>query len=452
MKFLKRFLIFIACLLLFIVCAVPFFIRKLDTQPYQQTAYYHQMMGSLDSVIKNSRLPDTSGILLAGWSKVNITPTYPMPTAGYGKRKGAPYQSVHDSIYARAIFLQQGPVKAAIVSCDLLIIPPELSLLLKKEILSAGISYNQLYIGATHAHNSIGGWGKRFIGELFAGKFDSARVTKLAGQIVTAVKQAASNVQSIRIQSASIALPELVMNRTVGDKGTTDPFLRLLYFLPKNAGSPKALLASFSAHPTTLRDTIMKLSRDYPGTLIDSLEKNDGYDEAVYMAGAVGSMGPAEIGATNWEQLTHMANGLEKGIKENILTQNLAPSLQIISLPLPMREPQWRFAENWCFRHWIWSKLYGDYAMEVKMLRLGNLVMVAMPCDFSGELMKPLTDYAARKGKQLMVTSFNGGYCGYITRDSYYNMPGYETRVMNWFGPGNAAYFSEIIQRLIDIP
>ena len=126
------------------------------------------------------------------------------------------------------------------------------------------------------------------------------------------------------------------------------------------------------------------------------------------------------------------------------------PLLRTVTLPLEMREPQWRIAQNWRLRPWLWSRFYGNYPAEVKALRLGNLLMVGMPCDFGGVLMEPLRQYAASKGRNLVVTSFNGGYCGYITPDNRYDMPGYETRIMNWFGPGNAAYFDEIIRKLVD--
>jgi hypothetical protein len=226
----------------------------------------------------------------------------------------------------------------------------------------------------------------------------------------------------------------------------------MIYLQGLEPGAPKAILASFAAHATTLSDSVMRLSRDYPGQLIDGLEQHFGFDQAMYLAGAVGSMGPEEEGKTDWDQLGHLAKGLETAIQQNSKITALKPNLQVMTLRLPMREPQWRFAKDWCFRHWLWTKLYGDYDNEVKMLRLGNLVMVGLPCDFSGELMKDLSDYAATKGKQLMVTSFNGGYVGYITKDSYYDEPGYETRIMNWFGPGNAAYFSEVVRRLVDLP
>jgi hypothetical protein len=453
MKFIKIFVKSIMLLMALIMIAIPFFIRRVDRTPIEQTEFHQQMLSMFDSIQQKPLQIDTNAQLIAGWAKANLTPSKPMPTAGYGKREGKPYQTIHDSIYARAIYLQQGQTQAAIVSCDLLIIPPELSLLLKQKMPAVGMDFSQVYIGATHSHNSIGGWGKRYIGELFAGKYDAAMVEIIADKIVLAVNIAKGKARPVQLSYASTPKPELVKNRTVGDKGTEDPLLRMIYLQGLEANAHKAILTSFAAHATTLSDSVMRLSRDYPGQLVDGLEQHLGFDQAMYLAGAVGSMGPEEEASkTDWEQLNLLATGLETAIQQNSISLPLKQNLQVMTLHLPMREPQWRFAKDWCFRHWLWTKLYGDYNNEVKMLRLGNLVMVGLPCDFSGELMKDLTDYAATKGKQLMVTSFNGGYVGYITKDSYYDQPGYETRIMNWFGPGNAAYFSEVVRKLVDLP
>jgi len=51
----------------------------------------------------------------------------------------------------------------------------------------------------------------------------------------------------------------------------------------------------------------------------------------------------------------------------------------------------------------------------------------------------------------VLVTSFNGGYIGYITKDEWYNLKEYETFVMNWYGPYNGAYFVGLIQRLLEV-
>ncbi len=58
---------------------------------------------------------------------------------------------------------------------------------------------------------------------------------------------------------------------------------------------------------------------------------------------------------------------------------------------------------------------------------------------------------AEKEGFNLIVTSFNGGYIGYVTEDKWYDRNKYETRAMNWFGPYNGAYFSEYIRRVLEI-
>ena len=449
MKILRYLLRFIALLLLLIAIFVAFSIRPLEDSPYAKSAFYKTMMQRLDSLPMT--LSDSITPLSIGWSKVNITPDYPVPTAGYGKRAGKAIGVVHDSLYVRAFVFQKNNVQTAVISCDLLIIPPEVTLKLQRDLPSINWQWQQVFIGATHTHNSMGAWGQRYVGELFAGKYDQKVVDLISKSIIQAIQQAQQNIEPSTISYDKINANEYVMNRLVHDEGMEDPWIRLLTF--KKQSGKRAALVTFAAHSTTLSDTVMQLSRDYSGILVDKMERENGLEEAVFMSGCVGSMGPDEPKQLNdWQQAAFIANGMEDKIDDVI---NVDKSLKINDLrmetiPLSMREPQWRIAENWCMRHWVWSRLYGDYDSEVKALRIGDILMVGLPCDFSGELMQPLEDYAASKGKILIITSFNGGYVGYITKDSHYHLNKYETRMMNWFGPGNGAYFSEIVIKLVN--
>jgi neutral ceramidase len=80
--------------------------------------------------------------------------------------------------------------------------------------------------------------------------------------------------------------------------------------------------------------------------------------------------------------------------------------------------------------------------------------MVGTPCDFSGELVKPIENESKNKNINLMINSFNGCYIGYITNDKWYDKTDintYETYTMNWFGPYNGQYISELIKKIISI-
>jgi hypothetical protein len=75
--------------------------------------------------------------------------------------------------------------------------------------------------------------------------------------------------------------------------------------------------------------------------------------------------------------------------------------------------------------------------------------MLGTPCDFSGEFNASLDSLAHRTGVQVIVTSFNGGYIGYLTPGKYYEIDHYETRLMNWYARGTGDYVRECLEKLI---
>jgi hypothetical protein len=221
----------------------------------------------------------------------------------------------------------------------------------------------------------------------------------------------------------------------------------------KNSGE-MALLFTYTAHPTILEMGRLQLSRDYPGVLVDALEKKDSVsvDFAMFMAGAVGSQGPVEKGS-DLEAMHHMGRELDRHIETKLagipFQPDTALTLNMLRVPLRLREPHRRITDNWRLRPWVFNLIYGNYPSEMKALRIGQQVLIGVPGDFSGELVADFDAISRQEGVNLMITSFNGGYVGYITPDAYYGLPAYETLHMNWYGPYNAAYFEEVMKELI---
>lgn len=464
MRFLKILLKVLGGFLLLIVILLAFMVTTVDDMPYKEMGYYQQWkksVGSLQLAVSSPQSADkqsrgepspiaTHQSLNVGWAKINFTPKSPTSTAGYGVRRGALYTSVHDSIYVRTIVIDNGTTKAAIVAADLLIIPPAVTEQLKTKLKATGIPFEQVYFGATHSHNSMGGWSDGVVGELFGGKFKPENVTWIVDAIVKSIQLAQKDVKPASIGYHEIADTARIHNRLIKG-GPVDPYLRTIQFV-RNDGK-KALLCSYAAHSTILSSDNIVLSRDYPGVLVDSLEKGEA-DFAVFMSGAVGSMGPKiEIESdSDFVKVETEADSLESNIQKQLSKFQLFvnPQFQILTLPIPLREANPRITLGLRLRPWVFKWAFGDFPNYVKVLRIGNVVMMGFPCDFSGELVADMSNYAAKKGLKLMVTSFNGGYIGYITPDKYYNKDSYETLTMNWFGPYNGAYFQEIARDLID--
>lgn len=433
-------------IILLLLCGViACLVSPIDRTPYRQTGYYQQFkreLARLPASAASGRQPDT---LQAGWAKVNITPDQPMPLAGYGLRKGNTYASVHDSLWARAFVFDNGLRKTALLTADLLIVPPALTEAISRKLPQIGFTIDQVYLTATHSHHSAGGWAHRLSGWAIAGTYHQAWVEDLAGRMVEAIRRADRQKQKASFGAAAFPAGELVYNRLAGSR-PTDSLVRVLKI--RQVQGSTAAIVTFSAHATTLHSGKSILSRDYPGILVDTLESSTQIDFAAFCAGAVGSHAP-EAPGEHLEKAGNMAYFIAQLVLVDFgrIALSFQKPLEVITLPLPLRSPQWRISENLRLRPWVFYAFFGRYPVNLKAMRIGNTVWVGTPADFSGELVPPLQQAAAPAS--LFITSFNGGYMGYITSDACYDRPHYETRDMNWYGPENGAYLSEGITELV---
>ena len=87
----------------------------------------------------------------------------------------------------------------------------------------------------------------------------------------------------------------------------------------------------------------------------------------------------------------------------------------------------------------------------LQALRIGNLIWITTPCDFSGEYAVQIKNALAAKGFSANVTSFNGSYVGYIIPGRYFYLDEYEPKIMGWFGPNLGEYTVQLIRQITDI-
>lgn len=432
---------------LLVIAAACATLTSVDHTPYQQTAYHANMMQEINGL---QPTPDEGDTIKAGWAKVNLSPPFPTPMAISVKRDGKPYEMIEDSIWVRAFVFDNGKDKLAWVTADLLIIPPEVMKRLPQDLAKVGFDLDQVYLTATHTHSSIGGWQPGYIGHIFAGDYDTAVVNHISARIAETIGKAAGDLDKAQIGFKAIDSKWLVKNRLVGDKGTKDPWLRVVK-VQRDDGR-MGLMMSFSAHATCIAEDFMRVHRDYPGMVVDYLEKLNSIDMAAFSAGAVGSMGPVFDHLGHWMQMEQTASDLINNVQQNVsrIPLSYQTKLRLVRMPLLLRDPSYRVAADVRVRPWLFYKLMGQYDIDVAFLQVGNIVFAGMPCDFSGELVAPLDSTAQADNLHLIVNSFNGGYIGYITADQWYNLDAYETRTMNWYGPQNGAYFQEIIKRSLE--
>lgn len=429
-----------------------------DYSPYFESGYYQSTRARLDSLVASARL--SRGTLMVGLGRASLTPRLgaavndatagafrALPMAGYGVREGAPALGVHDSLFVSAVAVRAGECEVVFVSADALIFPQEVAAAVIKSLQNEpAFRRQQVLFSATHTHSSLGGWGEGYLAERFAGKYDPAVREWFIQQTCAAVRLARADLMAASFGHSAFNAAPFVRNRLVGELGRVDPDFQLAVF--RQADGDFAVLGAFSAHATVLSGKNMLISADYPGEWRRAVEAAIP-GMAVFFAGEVGSHGPVGPG-----QEFAAAAAIGQALADSVLRQlpriplRSEVSLATIGLQVDLPEVHLRLADGIRLRPWLARHLIPQRRTYLQAVRLDNLLWAGTPCDFSGELGLDLKNEAARAGNNVVITSFDADYVGYIIPGRYYHFNAYEARLMSFFGPNMPDYFQELLRRL----
>ena len=158
--------------------------------------------------------PACQAVIKGGFSKVDITPPVGVWLSGYASRN-KPSEGISDKLYAKALVLDDGQNKIAIVSADLLWFPLEITAeireIAKKKI---GIPESNVLVCATHTHfgpkiDKI----RKDWPDTPASKVDKSYVEKLTKKIAESILIAAKNTKQVKLGVVKGAISEIVYNR-----------------------------------------------------------------------------------------------------------------------------------------------------------------------------------------------------------------------------------------------
>jgi hypothetical protein len=226
----------------------------------------------------------------AGVASRDITPPEPTPMWGYAARGDALSEGVHDPLLARALVLEAGGVKLAIVAIDLGRGPTPAMMATIREALALR-GFAGVMVGGSHTHHGPvieltdePGRGR--------GKFDAAVAysRELPAKIAAAVAEADDRLEPVAIRAAAKDVP---LNRNRHSKRSpksTDPKLTVVR-VDRADGSPLTLLVNFAAHPVMRPGDDLTFSADYPGAMRAAIEERL-KAPAMFLQGAGGDMSP----------------------------------------------------------------------------------------------------------------------------------------------------------------
>jgi len=225
-----------------------------------------------------------AGDLQVGAASVKITPPLGVPMAGYYFGRSA--EGVHDDLYAKAIVLEKGGVKAALVALDLISTKRDFVEAARQEIeQTTGIPGDHVMISATHAHTGPVLSGRSTRTNDLGGKRTSAQeyTASLPNRIAESVQAAHGRLVPAKVAAGLGHEDQLSFNRrfhmkdgTVGwnpgklnpniirPVGPIDPDVPVVY-LETRKGRSIATYVNFTMHLDTVGG--LQISADYPYTI-----------------------------------------------------------------------------------------------------------------------------------------------------------------------------------------
>lgn len=424
-----------------------------------------------------------SNVFRAGAATSNITPK--IGTSINGNMKDGLIKQIHDDTHARAIVLDDGKTKLAILTVDLcMIYKEELDAAKQRANEITGIPVQNMMMSATHTHS--GGTAC----SVFQSDPDKDYLKFLRERIADAVVRANNNLVPARIGWAVGNEPSQVFNRRwkmkpgkplmnpfgtedqvkmnpgVGNPdrlepaGPTDPELPIIS-VQTPEGRPIALLANYSLHYVGGTGP-GEISADYFGMFAEQMKRllesdNKGFPPFVAMLsnGTSGNINninwfaneapPAVPPYAKMRQVANIIAAEAFKTYQSIQYQDwisLSSSQTEINLGvrLPNKEeverakgiiakasgPVMNTAEEIYARE---TMLIKDFPKQVPLIiqafRIGDLAIAAAPCEIFVEI--GLDIKGKSPFKTTFTTSLANGYNGYLPTPEHHKLGGYET-------------------------
>jgi neutral ceramidase len=225
--------------------------------------------------------PARAAELRAGASKIDITPPIGFPMWGYGARHDARCTGVLDPLNARALVLEMGGRRIALVSLDLGRAPTRASTAaIRKRVEAEGI--DEIFLVGSHTHHGpvleMAGWPS----------MDKPYSTDLENKLVQVILEAKKAAKPARLGCASVMTN---LNRNRHSKLPGKPVDKELIVLrvEDETGKPIAHAVNFAAHATMTPAEVLKFSADWPGAMAALVEKETGAP-CLFLQGAAGDM------------------------------------------------------------------------------------------------------------------------------------------------------------------
>lgn len=375
-----------------------------------------------------------TGPLRAGAAKVDITPAEDaaLQMSGYAARQGG-HTGVHDPIWVRALALDNGHARAAIVSADLIGFSHEYWERMTSRISrETGIPVEAILLTATHTHGAPAiEWRGRPWTQPGQAEYAERAGEAIAGAVREALEKLAparigagegrANVNIHRVARWSDGSWFLGLN----PDGPSDKTVAVVK-VESGTGEPLAILFNYAMHGTSMGQENTLITGDSPGAAARFVEQAlGGKAVALFTSGAAGDQAPlydlsprsfagaGHVGALLGEEVLRVAAGI-RGASEVLLlarqTTVSCPGHRLKPGPRVRARYEWEDAE--------------PVLIRLSMLRINGIALGGV----SGEALTRIGQRWKHESPwphPVMINHANGS-SGYLPDEASYAIPGYE--------------------------
>jgi hypothetical protein len=389
--------------------------------------------------------------LRVGVARVDLTPPLSMQAAlgGYGARMSRPATEVHDRVWVKAIVFSDGQHRHAVVTADILALPPGFRQEVAEKLGADQWSADDLLFLPSHSHTSVDLMAlnrRNLFGIPQLGVFHQEVLDWTVARFAECITAAARELVEIKSGSSTTTMEN--WNRNRRGSGVTDPEVTLTR-IDTVAGQPLAVLVNWPAHPTFMDAEDMSFSGDWPGHLQRTLEALIGNGVTVfYYNGAEGDQSPTPRlnNAPRWEQAERYGRELAIEVWQQWkeLSQLTPPTVDwhVEDVPLPPLAAHPELLEAGGKEYGLTAELAGPLLKQLcpdrthcTTLRFGDLIVVGVPGELTAELGREIkAAVRTQRGVQhVAVGGLADEWISYVLSQDDYHRGGYEAS-MSFYG------------------
>lgn len=368
--------------------------------------------------------------LEAGAGKIEITPALGTPLAGSCHRMGRGAIAVHDPLWVRALYLDDGDTRVFLVSADLCVISPSL----REAVLERApkeVPRENILLTATHTMSGPGGTVNPLVFRIFTGRYMPELVQSMAQNFAEAMRTAYDNRKRATIGFATSDQGDLLHNAMAED-GPVDGQVGVVR-VNDSDGKALAILGNFGTRCGAVQvpgPEMLTMSADYPGYFCAHLEELAGPDcVAMFLQGACGDVAWARAqDANGWAQAESAGKELAERVFET------AEQIESNDLPIEVTQATVELPRTL-------ADAYLPSTAPLATLELGDLAMLFIPGEPCAEISTEMRARCLERGYTAQFTvGMANDYRFFFVPRSQYPMRGYET-MLAFYGPAIGDWF-----------